>query len=160
MNKVAVLTAAVLLASCADDKLTEGEALGTAVGAIAGGYVGYQFGGGIGQWIFTTTGAIIGSAVGFEVGSQMFPSDKEAYDRTARQALAGAGDGQILSWSNGETGNSGIFRPTRSFYLPGERYCRDYRATFALQNGVLSGTGTACQQADGSWQVMSRDGMG
>ncbi len=160
MKKVAVLTAALVLASCANVKMTQGEALGTAAGALAGGLIGYQFGGGIGQWLYTSAGAVIGAAGGYVVGNQMYPSDQAAYDRTARQALAGAEDGQILGWSNGETGNSGIFRPTRSFYLEGDRYCRDYRATFALQNDVLTGTGTACQQADGSWRVMSGDEMG
>ncbi len=102
-------------------------------------------------------GAAIGAGAGFVVGPRLIASDQAVYEKTARRALASSPDGKIVSWRNAETGSSGIFRPTRSFVVDSSGfYCRDYRATVAVKEGMVRGTGTACQTASGEWMLFDR----
>ena len=130
---------------------------GASAGAALGGWVGYQFGGGLGQMAFTAAGAIVGGAGGYVAANQLLPSDRVLYDSTTRKGLAESADGQVLSWYNPETGNQGVFRPTRSFTAMSGRSCRHYRTTVAFHDGFASSDGTACRMADGQWQIVSND---
>ncbi|MBC8268178.1 MAG: hypothetical protein H8E36_05475 [Rhodospirillaceae bacterium] len=166
MKKVAVVSCFIALTACADvnvEDISIGGAAGAVVGALAGGMVGAEFGGGLGQTLFMGAGALVGAGVGYEAGNILYPSDQAAYDDNARLALANSTDGSFSEWSNPETGNGGIFTPTKTYVTSNGRSCRDYRATLALKNdGQQSGiiahqTGTACQQADGSWRSVTED---
>ena len=66
--------------------------------------------------LFATTGTVAGGAAGFYATRALMGSDRAAYERTAQKGLATAEDGKILDWRNPDTGNSVIFRATRSFY--------------------------------------------
>lgn len=130
----------------------------TAAGAAVGGILGYQLGGGvIMSSLFATAGTVAGGAAGFYATRALRESDRAADDRTAQKGLASAGDGKILDWQNPETGNSGIFRATHSFYTGNGQYCRQYRTTVAFEKEVQSGNGMACLKANGEWQVVSDD---
>ena len=157
-RKIAAVVMAVSLAGCANADMTREEMLGAAAAAAAGGFLGYQLGGGIlVNSLFATIGTVAGGAGGYYATRALMGSDLAAYERTAQKGLAQASDGQILEWQNPETGNSGIFRTIRSFKMADGWYCRQYRTTVSFEKNVRSGVGMACRQDGGQWQVVSDD---
>lgn len=124
---------------------------GTLGGAMLGGYTGAQFGGGFGQTIFMATGVLVGGTAGYTASRVLGARDQAHYDNTVRQALSASGDGEVVRWSNPETGRSGIFRSVASYQDGKGQTCRKYRSSVVFDDGVFSGGGTACQQADGHW---------
>ena len=158
MKKITALVLMMSIGGCANVGMNRDEMLGTAVGAVLGGIVGYQFGGGvIMNSLWATAGTIAGGTAGYVTTRMVMGTDRAAYDRTTQKGLAAAGDGEVVGWKNPETGNSGIFRPTNSFYAADGRLCRQYRATVAFKDGVRSGAGMACRNSDGQWQVLADD---
>lgn len=167
MKKIAVFLCLFVLTSCAnnsgDQKANFGGLAGALVGAIAGGYAGAEFGGGLGQTLFISAGAFSGASVGYEAGTILYPSDQAAYDNNARMALNTTVNGKVSKWVNPDTGNSGIFTPTKTFMASNGRSCRSYRSTLALKaqgnhRGIISHQeGTACQQLDGSWRSINNN---
>jgi surface antigen len=168
MKKFAVVSCVVALTACAEmdmdmQNVNVGGVAGAVVGALAGGYVGAEFGGGLGQTLFIAAGVLTGADVGYEAGTILYPSDQAAYDNNARTALNTSTNGMVNDWANPETGNSGIFTPTKTYVTGDGRSCRNYRSTLALkaegeETGVIAHQeGTACQQADGSWRSISND---
>jgi len=158
VKKVTSIVLILALGGCANVQMNREEMLGTAAGAVLGGVVGYQFGGGLlVKSLFTTAGTLVGGTAGYLTTRALMGTDRRAYDDTTQQGLASAGDGQVVPWSNPETGNSGIFRATHSYRNAQGQSCRQYRSTVAFADGVRSGVGTACQQADGSWKVVTDD---
>lgn len=158
MKKITALLLAISIGGCANVDMSREEMLGTAVGAALGGIVGYQFGSSIlmnSLWV--TAGTVAGGTAGFVATRTLMGTDLAAYDRTAQKGLAEAKNGEVLDWKNPETGNSGIFRPTNSFYAADGRLCRQYRTTVAFKDDVRSGAGLACQKPDGQWQVLADD---
>ena len=157
-KKITVIALAVALGGCGNMQMTREEMLGTAGGALVGGIVGFQFGGGtIVPALFATAGTLVGGTTGYMTVRALRGSDRAAYDNTTQMGLNKAGDGQVVEWRNPETGNSGIFRATNTYRNPNGQNCRQYRSTVAFQGGVKSGNGIACQQADGTWKVMTDD---
>ena len=158
MKKLTAIVLAVSLGGCANVDMTREEMLVTAAGAAVGGILGYQLGGGlILNSLFATAGTVAGGAAGFYATRALMGSDRAAYERTAQKGLASAEDSKILDWQNPETGNSGIFRATRSLYLGNGQYCRQYRTTVAFEKDIQSANGMACLKANGEWQVVSDD---
>ena len=152
MKKLVVAALALSVAACVhqeDSRMSTGGLVGAAIGAAAGGLIGAQFGGGLGQMLFIASGVAVGGSGGYMVGERMLGSDWALYDDTARTALSTSQDGEIKSWSNPDTGASGIIRPTRSFRTQSGMQCRDYRSTVAVKDMVQSGDGTACLDPDG-----------
>ena len=157
-KKIAAIVLALSLGGCANVDMSREEMLGAAAGAAAGGFLGYQIGGGlIMNSLFATVGTVAGGATGFYATQALIGSDRAAYDKTAQRGLNESNDGEVVNWRNPETGNSGIFRPVRSFYLADGRYCRQYRATVSFEKNVPSGAGMACRQDNGQWAVVSDD---
>ena len=157
-KKIAAIVLALSLGGCANVDMSREEMLGAAAGAAVGGFLGYQIGGGmIMNSLFATVGTVAGGATGFYATQALMGSDRVAYDQTAQKGLNESNDGEVVNWRNPETGNSGIFRPVRSFYLADGRYCRQYRATVSFEKNVRSGAGMACRQDNGQWAVVSDD---
>lgn len=157
-KKVTAIVLAISLGGCANVDMSREEMLGAAAGAAAGGFIGYQFGGGLlMNSLFGTVGTVAGGAGGFYATRALMGSDRAAYEQTAQKGLNQSNDGEIVEWRNPESGNSGIFRPVRSFRLADGRYCRQYRATVSFDKTVRSGAGMACRQRDGQWLVVSDD---
>lgn len=127
------------------------ELAATLGGAAAGGYVGAQFGGGFAKTAFIATGVMVGGSAGYAASRFLEQSDQAQHDSSARLALNTKPDGDVVRWQNPETGNSGIFRSVASFKSGNGQLCRQYRSSVVMKDGVFSGSGTACQQADGNW---------
>ncbi len=60
--------------------------------------------------------------------------------------------GAEVPWSNANTGNSGLIRVERTYYLPDGTPCRDYVRTTKHRDGDRSTTeGSGCRMANGRW---------
>lgn len=130
------------------------ELIGGASGAVIGGVLGSQVGGGSGQRWATGIGALVGALAGSEVGRSLDSADRLAAGQATYQAHS-APIGEPISWNNPESGNSGTITPTRDGYSSSGRYCREYQQDIVVGGQRETGYGTACQQPDGSWQIVS-----
>ena len=131
------------------------EIAGTLGGAAVGGYVGAQFGGGLGQTIFTATGVLVGGGAGYVGARMMSQRDQAMYNETTKKALADAAPGAIHHWDNPESGHSGMIRTVASYRRGDGVQCQQYRSAVVFPDGVASGNGAACKQADGQWLAMN-----
>lgn len=129
------------------------ELIGGAGGAVAGGLLGSQLGGGSGRLWATGAGALLGALVGSEIGSSLDNADR-AYASTANQRASSVPIGETVSWNNPDSGNRGTITPTRDGYSSAGRYCREYQQTVVVGGREESAYGTACQQPDGSWEIV------
>lgn len=157
MRRIAPALVILALAGCQDAKInvTAAQALGGLVGGAVGGIAGAQFGGGGGQAYYTAIGALMGAGAGYKIAPKLLPSDRALYDRTRERAWNAAKDGEIVSWTNPETGHSGIVRPVGTYVTGSGELCRQYRVAVVFQDGVEAGEGTACQQPNGDWAKLA-----
>jgi len=122
---------------------------GMIIGAIAGGILGHQVGGGSGQVLATMVGTIAGAAIGGSIGRTM-----DDYDRmNASAALENVRTGVPSAWVNPDTGYEYVMTPTNT-YDSGTGPCREYTLDATIGGNTEQIYGTACRQADGSWKVV------
>ena len=94
----------------------------------------------------------VNSNPGPSVDTLLSQTDIQLADAAASYALENLLSGQRWSWSNPETGNSGLVRPKRTWYVEERgQYCRAYeeRITAAERTGEFSDI--ACRSASGEW---------
>jgi surface antigen len=126
------------------------EQAGVTAGAILGGVIGNQFGSGGGRVAATIAGAAIGGIVGGAIGRDLDETER----RAAYEAqLVAVRSGRPERW-NGRPGYSGYVEPGAA-YQRAEGYCREYTHTIFIEGRPARGTGLACRQADGGWQIVS-----
>ena len=130
------------------------EKIGAGTGAILGGIAGAQIGDGDGRLIATGVGALLGTLVGSEIGKSLDRADM-AYAQSANQRAHSTPIGQTVQWNNPESGNSGTVTPRRDGYSSSGRYCREYEQTIVVDGRQETAVGTACQNPDGTWQVLN-----
>lgn len=130
------------------------ELIGGASGAVLGGIAGAQVGGGSGQRWATGAGVLLGALLGSEVGKSLDKADR-AYAGQANTTAHEAAIGETVNWNNPDSGNYGTVTPTRDGYSSAGRYCREYQQTIVVGGREEQAYGTACQQPDGSWEVIS-----
>ncbi len=154
-NLVPMALMAALLAGCATDGNGPGafQTGGTALGAIAGGLAGAQFGKASGKVAMTAVGTLLGAYAGSQIGKSLDSADKAYADRAEEEAHA-APIGQQVNWNNPDSGNSGSYTATRDGYDQSGDYCRDYQTAVSADGKQQQATGTACRQPDGSWKVV------
>jgi surface antigen len=149
-----VLMATVTLGACEGmQNAGTKETIGTAVGAIGGGLLGSQVGGGSGRYVATGVGTLLGAWVGNELGSSLDKADM-AYAQQAEQKAYNAPVGQTISWNNPESGNYGTVTPIRDGSTASGDYCREYEQTIFVDGRSQTGVGVACRRADGKWDVI------
>lgn len=142
---IAVLPLSIWLTSCTQ---VNNEAVGTVAGGVAGGLLGSTIGGGAGKVAAAAGGAIIGAFLGGKIGQYMDRQDRLEMQR----ALETAPVGRAVSWKNPDNGNRYSVKPTRTYYK-NEQPCREYTTQAMIGGKSQQIYGTACRQADGSWQV-------
>jgi surface antigen len=130
--------------------------IGTGLGAVGGAVAGAQFGKGKGQLAATAVGTLLGAGIGHSIGSSLDRADMAYYQQTQQRALETGQPGQVLPWSNPQSGNSGTVTPAAYYTNSGGQYCREYNSTINVGGKVERGYGTACRQPDGSWQIVSQ----
>ena len=80
----------------------------------------------------------------------------EAQERAHEQAQAEATRapvGDTIRWN--ESGASGAVSVLRDGYSTSGRYCREFQQQVTIGGQTEGAYGTACQQPDGSWQIVS-----
>lgn len=149
---VLIAAAAFLLAAC--EGAGQKETAGTLIGAAAGGLLGAQFGSGAGKIAAATVGTLAGGFIGSSIGKSLDRADQQAMVQAQQQAHA-APVGQQINWNNPDSGNSGTITPLRDGTSSGGAYCREYQTTVTVGGKTEDAFGTACQQPDGSWKIVS-----
>ncbi len=145
-----VVLISIFLSSCANmQNRGDNEQAGMVIGAVLGGVLGSNVGKGHGRTAAIIAGTMIGAAIGGNVGKSMDDTDRL---KTAH-SLETVRTGVPSTWVNPDSGNQYIVTPTRT-YDDGPGPCREYtvEATVAGKHDKLYGT--ACRQADGSWNVV------
>ena len=157
MTKVLIAgAAALMLAACMTESMPIKQTAGALGGGAAGGVLGSQFGKGNGQLLATAGGTLLGAFLGSELGKSLDRADTLAVSQATNQAYA-APLGQTISWNTPESGNSGTITPVREGRTPTGSYCREFQQQVIIGGRSERAYGTACQQPDGSWQVVSTD---
>lgn len=141
---------------CADN-----EALGTVVGAVGGGVIGNQFGGGTGERAAATIGgAILGGIAGNAIGRGTCDNqqaDAYYYNDPYNDAFEDAGYGRRYEWRNPHTGHYGYVTPKRN--VDGYSYgyndeCREFEQIVYVDGQPYTDTGVACRDPDGTWRIV------
>ena len=130
-------------------------ALGTILGAIAGGAIGNQFGRGSGRTAATVAGVLIGGFAGNRIARGLSCEDQYYAQETYYDAYENGDPGQTYNWNNPETGNYGYVTPAE-YYENDEGYnCREFTQTIYIDGRRQTAVGTACQNPDGTWYIVN-----
>jgi surface antigen len=125
--------------------------VGTVSGAVAGGLLGSQFGGGSGKLVAVGLGTMAGAFLGGSIGKSMDDVDRMKMQR----ALESNSVGQPAYWTNANTGTNYTVVPVKNVTVQGNKYCREYRTTAVIGGKSEQVYGKACRQPDGSWKLVS-----
>jgi surface antigen len=144
------------LASCATVKETYEKNPKAVLGSVAGAAVGV----GIVALAKGNPAAIVaagvgGALLGGYIGHRLDDRDKKMAAEAAQRAFENGRTGQAVAWQNPDTGNSGSITPTQTYQIAGGQYCRRYTQEITVSGEQHETHGTACRQADGSWEVQS-----
>lgn len=150
---LAIISTAAMAGCTSFDGAGNKQLIGGGTGAVLGGLAGSQIGGGSGRLWATGAGVLLGALAGSEIGSSLDKADA-AYAQQANQRAYTAPIGETIRWNNPDSGNYGTITPTRSGSTNDGRVCREYTQTIYVGGKQQSGYGTACQQSDGSWQIV------
>lgn len=155
IKSTALLTATILvLAACGND-VGQKQTVGTVLGGVGGAVLGSQVGGGSGRLVATAVGTLAGAMIGSEIGKSLDRADRLAIQQAEQQAY-NAPVGQRIDWNNPDSGNYGSITPIRDGrHAQSSAYCREYETIVNIGGRQQSAYGTACQQPDGSWQVVN-----
>ncbi|MFA7275973.1 MAG: RT0821/Lpp0805 family surface protein [Pseudobdellovibrionaceae bacterium] len=148
-----LVVASLTLTACMEHMGTN-QGIGTATGAVVGGLAGSQLGKGNGQLVAIGAGVLLGSLLGGELGAQLDEADKIKASQAQRQAY-NAPVGETISWNNPDSGHSGTITPTNEGHSSNGRYCREYSQTIYVDGKQQTGVGQACQNPDGTWQIVN-----
>ena len=100
------------------------------------------------------TSAVSGdSSLLSNVTSDAFTAEDRAYAaEKAQHGFEFMRPGIESTWSNPESGNSGIFIPWDSYQNANGFFCRDYEQVIKVAGQELKDKGTACREDDGVWR--------
>lgn len=151
----AMLALAVLSGCATDAEHQPKQTLGTLIGAGLGGLAGAQMGRGKGKLFAVAMGALAGAYLGGTIGQSLDRADVAALQHAQQEAHA-VPVGRKVVWNNPDTGHHGAVTPKRDGYdrISGD-YCREYETTIFVDGREETGYGSACQKADGTWEIVS-----
>ena len=154
---IAAASVATSLAACAGTPETgQGpkENTGTLVGAVAGGLIGSQFGGGAGERVAAgLAGAAVGGLIGNRIGAGMDDDDKQRAYAAQVQALESGKSGTAVAWKNPDSGRYGSVVPGPAYQTNGQQ-CRQYTHTIYIDGRPQVARGNACRNPDGTWTAV------
>ena len=153
---LAVTAGALFLTGCNHTYYPAGtqEGVGTLAGAVAGGVIGNQIGSGSGRVVATAIGALAGGVIGAEIGKSLDERDRQEALAAEYRALEFGRPGRPVAWRNEISGIYGEV-VAGSGYQVNSLDCRDYTHTIYIDGRARIARGTACQQPDGTWRVVS-----
>jgi surface antigen len=148
----AVLISITALVTSGCENIGMKEGLGGLFGAAAGAAVGSQIGGGTGQVIAVVVGTLAGTWVGMKIGGNLDHADKMHEQITTQKALTHNGIGEASSWSNPDSRNSGVVKPTRVFSQNGKT-CREFKQIINIDGEKTEAIHVACKEKGGEWRT-------
>ncbi len=132
------------------------EQSGAIIGGVIGGILGNKVGKGKGRVVATAAGAAVGALLGRNIGQKLDKYDRIYAVKAQQSALETNKLGQPSSWSNPDSGNSGIIIPTRTIVRnQGGQPCREYQHTVTIGGKTEKAYGRACREGDGSWKIVN-----
>jgi surface antigen len=154
IKRIACITLTLAFVSgCADMQgVGQKQGFGTLGGAALGGLAGSQIGGGAGKLAATAAGTLLGAFLGNSIGSSLDKADQMHMAQAQQQAFEAPID-QPVQWQNPQSSNYGTITPTRQGYSASGLPCREFRQQVYIGGRKREAYGTACRQADGSWQI-------
>ena len=153
LTRVAVAALLVPLAACEGvTKEGVGTLAGAALGAWAGSAIDDDGSGGV---IAVAAGTVIGGLIGQQIGRGLDKVDRMEAQRTYQSTLEYSPSGQVNSWYNPDSGNSGTVVAQPAYQNTGGTYCREFTQTVTIGGRVEEAYGTACRQEDGAWKIVS-----
>jgi surface antigen len=141
-----------LMVGCADNGSMSKQNVGVASGAVLGGLLGSQFGYGQGAVAAAVGGALLGGLIGGAIGQNMDNTDQ----MRMQNAMNANRSNQTAAWRNPDTGNAYQVTPQQAYRGSSGQPCREYTTTATIGGKRQQVYGTACRQADGSWQTVSQ----
>jgi surface antigen len=139
------------LSACTEGK--EKQTFGAIVGAGVGALIGTQIGGGKGRMASIAIGTLAGAWAGSEAGKSLDEADRLKAQQTAQNTLEHNKSGQMSSWHNPDSGNSGTYTPTTTYKNEGKD-CREFESTITVDGKSEPSTGRACREEDGTWKIV------
>lgn len=127
------------------------EVIGQILGGAVGGAAGSQIGDGDGRLVAVAGGTLLGFLIGGEIGRTLDQADRLCVD----QVLEDAPDGQTVVWNGSRTNARYEVTPRETYEANGGRYCREFLSKSTIGGDTVQTYGTACRQADGSWQIVN-----
>ena len=158
-TSILIIVFLIGISGCAGTYTKKGT--GTALGALTGGALAYGLGkNSSNKEIWTVLGIGLGAMMGSTIGAQLDERDRLLAGRALQATLETSPDNTAGGWNNPNTGNNGVFRPTKTFqatqldttghYMV---HCREFTQTVWIGNKTQQAYGTACRQRDGSWKI-------
>ena len=147
---IAILLLPFTLVACGQGGFTKQEG-GTIAGAVAGGILGNQVGGGSGKVVATAIGIVAGGIIGSEIGRALDEADRRRASEAEYRALEYGQSGQPTSWRNPDSGHYGNVTAGKP-YKTNNSHCREYTHTIYIGGKPETMRGTACRQSDGTWR--------
>ena len=136
------------LTGCYSQNHRPNKPVNTAIGATAGGLTGVGIAQGAGTTVLVSTTTILGGLIGYSLGTPMEKGDKE-------KAYAALASGTPTSWQNNKANATYTITPARNTVtLNGNDHCRAFIATQTLDSNTLKIQRTACQEANGAWELV------
>ena len=147
------VTLCLSLAACEQGR--EKETIGTLAGAGLGALLGSQIGSGKGAMAAIAIGTLAGAWGGSEIGKSLDKADRQYSQRTTQDALEYNKAGQVSTWRNPDSGNSGTVTPVNTYRTSQGSDCREFETSIYVDGKQEKGVGKACRQADGTWKIAS-----
>jgi surface antigen len=139
---VLVLSSSIVMSGCTTEPKKSD--VGMISGGVIGGLVGSLFGGGSGKVAAAAGGALLGAFLGSKIGESMDKTDQ----LEAQQAMNSS---QPTTWTNTKGTTYKVTpKPT---YTQNSKTCRQYTTTATIDGKAETINGTACKNANGTWQI-------
>ncbi|MDH3221045.1 MAG: RT0821/Lpp0805 family surface protein [Gammaproteobacteria bacterium] len=100
---------------------------------------------------------VAATSVSAQDNVELAEPEQQAMSDTVQHALEYNMSNQSSEWVNPDTANSGGVTPVRTFENAQGQPCREFVSTIIIGGQQQQGYGTACRQADGSWQIADDD---
>ncbi|QQP87663.1 glycine zipper 2TM domain-containing protein [Skermanella sp. TT6] len=146
----AFATLSLGLGAC--EGMNTGDTVGTLGGAAGGALLGSQIGGGTGQLAATAVGTLAGALAGQQLSRHLQGNDRQTAIQAEETAIT---RNEPIQWSSADSDRRGTIEPTRTYQDQAGQTCREYQHTVYIGGRAERANGTACQQPDGSWRIVS-----
>jgi len=121
-------------------------------GSISGGLVDTPSSSSNQKIVVSVTGASLGSLLSARVKEKLNQRDRENVDSAADRSFR---EGKRVEWSNPKSGRRGFVQPGRIYKATSGTLCRDFTNTILHRGREDVVTGKACQNEDGTWQIVN-----